>query len=64
VVSKMRYLGVIIDRNLNYVEYVDYIGRKVGTKLDVLRRIGKDVTPYMRCVLYKSVVAPLFEYYA
>jgi len=32
----MRYLGIIIDRNLNFAEHVDYIGRKVKTKLDVL----------------------------
>jgi len=53
VVSKIRYLKVIIGRNLNFAEYVDYIGRKVGTKLSVLRRIGKD----MRCIVYKSVTA-------
>jgi len=66
VVSKIRYLGVIIDRNLNFAEYVDYISRKLGAKLGVLRRVGKDVISYMRyIVLYiycKSVVAPLFEY--
>jgi len=36
----------------------------VGTKLSVLRRVGKDMTPYMRCIVYKSVIAPLFEYCA
>jgi len=59
VVSKIKYLGVMIDRNLNFTEHVDYISRKVGAKLDVLRRIGKDMTPYMRCIVYKSVIAPL-----
>jgi len=63
MVSKIRYLGVIIDRNLNFAEHVDYIGREVGIKLGVLRRVGKDMTPCMRCIVYKSVVAPLFEYY-
>jgi len=60
----MRYLEVIIDRNLNFAEHVDYIGRKVGTKLGVLQKVGKDMIPHMRCIVYKSVVAPLFEYRA
>jgi len=45
-------------------EHVDYIDRKVGTKLYVLRRVGKDMISYMRCIVYKSVIAPLFEYCA
>jgi len=27
VVSKIKYLGVMIDRNLNFTEHVDYVGR-------------------------------------
>jgi len=50
IASKIKYLGVIIDRNLNFTEHVDYIGRKVGVKLGVLRTVGKDMTPYMRCI--------------
>jgi len=55
---------VVIDSNLNFAEHVNYIGRKVGTKLNGLRRVGNDMTPYMRCIVYRSVIAPLFEYYA
>jgi len=54
----------MIDRNLNFTEHVDYIGRKVGAKLGVLRRVGKDMTPYMRCIVYQLVIVPLFEYCA
>jgi len=54
----------MIDRNLNFTEHIDYIGRKVGVKLGILRRVGKDMTPYMRYTVYKSVIAPLFEYCA
>jgi len=35
--SKIKYLGVMIDRNLNFTEHVNYISRKVGAKLGVLR---------------------------
>jgi len=64
VVSEIKYLEVIIDRNLNFAAHVDYIGKKIGAKLGVLRRVSKDITPNMRCIVYKSVVAPLFEYCA
>jgi len=64
VVSKIKYLGVIMDRNLNFAKHIDHIGRKVGAKLGVLRRVGKDMTPCMRCIVYKSVIASLFEYCA
>lgn len=62
VVNEIKYLGVIIDKNLNFMEHVNYIGKKIGSKLGVLRRVGVNLTPYMRCVVYKSIVAPLFEY--
>lgn len=62
VVNEIKYLGVIIDKNLNFMEHVSYIGKKIGSKLGVLRRVGVNLTPYMRCVVYKVIVAPLFEY--
>jgi len=55
---------VVIDKNLNFAEHVDYIGRKIGAKLGILRRVGNDMTPYMRCIVYKSIIAPLFDYCA
>lgn len=64
VVSELKYLGVIIDKNLNFSAHIDYINRKVGGKIGLMRRIGKDMSPYMRCIVYKSIVAPLFEYCA
>ena len=30
--------------------------------MGLLRRIGRDLTPYMRNTIYKSIIAPLFEY--
>jgi len=40
VISEIKYLGVIIDRNLSFAVHVDYLGKKIGTKLGLLRRIG------------------------
>jgi hypothetical protein len=62
VVSEIKYLGVIIDKNLSFSENINYMGKKIGSKLGVLRRVSVELTPYMRCVVYKTIVAPLFEY--
>lgn len=64
VVSEIKYLGIIIDKNLSFSAHVDYMSKKVGAKLRILRRISVDLTPNMRCIVYKAIVAPLFEYYA
>jgi hypothetical protein len=62
IVSEIKYLGVIIDKNLNFSKHVEYISKKIGAKLGVMRRIGKDLSANMRCIVYKSIVSPLFEY--
>jgi len=50
VVSEIKYLGVMIDKNLNFTAHVDYLGKKIGSKLGVFR-ISVNLTPYMRCVV-------------
>ena len=64
VVEEIKYLGVIIDRNLRFSAHVNYIGKKVRSKLGLLRRVGEDLTPYARCNIYKAIIAPQFEYCA
>jgi len=63
VVSEIKYLGVMIGKNLNFTAHVDYLGKKIDSKLGVFRRISVNLT-HMRCVVYKAIIAPLFEYYA
>ena len=62
VVEEIKYLGIIIDKNLSFTAHIDYVSKKIGGKLGVLRRIGKDMTAYMKCTVYKSIIAPIFEY--
>jgi len=64
IVNEIKYLGIIIDKNLNFMTHVDYISRKAGTKLGVLRRVGENLLRGMRCRIYKTMVVPLFEYCA
>ena len=62
VVADIKYLGIIIDKNLNFSKHIDYVSRKVGANLGVMRRIGRDISAYMKCVVYKAIIAPLFDY--
>jgi len=49
VVSEIKYLGIILDKNLTFSAHVDYISKKAGAKLGVMRRIGGDLSCNMRC---------------
>lgn len=64
VVSEIKYLGVILDKNLTFSAHVDYISKKAGAKLGEMRRIGRDLSCNMRGTVYRTIVAPLFEYCA
>jgi len=64
MVSVMKYLGIIIDKNLNFSAHADYVCKKAGAKLGVLRRVSEDMSRDMRCKVYLTIVAPLFEYCA
>jgi len=63
-VDKIKYLGVIIDDKLQFKDHCDYMLKKIGKKTSFLNRIGSFVSPYTRCIVYKSIIAPHFEYCA
>lgn len=44
MVSEIKYLGVIIEKNLNFSAHVNYLGSKIGSKLGILRRSRHDLT--------------------
>ncbi|XP_011873718.1 PREDICTED: RNA-directed DNA polymerase from mobile element jockey-like [Vollenhovia emeryi] len=63
-VTIMKYLGVILDEHLTFKEHCDYILKKVGKKTSFLNRIGNHISAYTRCLVYKTIIAPHFEYCA
>jgi len=36
VVSEIKYLGIIIDKNLRFTAHVDYLEKKIGSKMGLL----------------------------
>lgn len=63
-VEVMKYLGVIIDDRLRFSAHCDYMLKKIGKKISFLNRIGNYISAYTRCTIYKTIIAPHFEYCA
>ena len=61
-VTRMKFLGVIIDDRLNFAAHSAFIVQKVGKNLSFLTRLGKFVLPMTRCIVYKIIVAAHLEY--
>lgn len=63
-VATMKYLGVILDEKLNFNEHIDYTIRKAARKFGVLCRINRFLTADAKILIYKSIIAPHFDYCA
>jgi len=60
----MKYLGIIIDDRPRFKDRYDYMLKKIGKKISFFNRIGKSISTYATCLIYKSIIAPHFEYCA
>ena len=60
--NKQKLLGLQIDRNLNFNEYVSSSCKKVGKKLSVLARLASFMSIKQRRVLMKSLIQSQFGY--
>lgn len=63
-VSEIKYLGFIIDESLTFKCNSDYIIKKVAKKIYFLRRISNYLSMFSRILVYKTIIAPHFEYCA
>jgi hypothetical protein len=59
---EIKYLGVIIDQHLSFMSHLNYIKKKLNMKLALFRRIDDKLNAETKILLYKSLVAPHFEY--
>ena len=60
--NKQKLLGLEIDKNLNFNEYVSSLCKKVGEKLTVLARLSNFMSIKQRRVLMKSFIESQFGY--
>ena len=63
-VDAIKYLGVMLDEMLNFNEHVNYTIRKAARKFGVLCRINRYLTFDNKVMVYKTLIAPHFDYCA
>jgi hypothetical protein len=58
----MYSIGVIFDPALTWNDHIDYVAKKISSRLGLLRRAHK-ILPREACViLYNAMILPLFDY--
>lgn len=63
-VDHQPYLGVEIDRSLNFNQHIDNICSKANKKLGFVKRNLSKCPPNVKEIAYKSLVRPILEYAA
>ena len=61
-VSEFKYLSVALDENLSWKAHVNYLITKGGKSVGVLGRLWKNLTVAAVNAMYKSLIAPIFDY--
>ena len=62
-VDTFKYLGVTMEETLPWKEHVSLLGKKVSSRLALLR-CARKVLPKSTCItLYNTIVLPLFDYF-
>lgn len=62
VVNEIKYLGIIVDRNLDFKSNTENVCKKVAKKIGVLARLARNLTTAARKNIYTAVIAPHFDY--
>ena len=61
-VKVFKYLGVQLDCTLSFSNHIDYIARKVNSRLAVLGRASRYLDTKLLLTLYKALILPHFDY--
>lgn len=64
IVKSIKYLGVMIDYNLKLKSHVDFVSKKAAKKIGFLARISKNLNFEDKITIYKTIIAPHFDYCA
>ena len=60
--NSLKYLGIQIDCNLRYDEYVNILVKKINRATGVLRRASRFVNQATRITLYNTLILPHLDY--
>ena len=62
IVTNFKYLGVVLDQKLTFSDHVTYMKTKIVPRLKMLGRTRRLVDQETSLQLYKSIIAPIFDY--
>lgn len=62
VVNEIKYLGIIIDNELNFKNHVNYLCKKISKKVNFFYRIRNQVSVMSAIKIYNTMIKPYFEY--
>ena len=60
--DSFKYLGIIMHKNMTWLDHIDQLNVKVCQRLGVLRRVKHLLPRDARITLYNSLILPLFDY--
>ena len=60
--EKFKLLGVILDKELNFTDYIATICTTASRKIGILTRIRKLIPIHAKLQMYKSAILPHFDY--
>ena len=61
-VESIKFLGIIIDSNLNWNKHIDYICQKISKNIGIIRYVSHFLPQKSLLTLYYSLVYPYFFY--
>ena len=61
-VTEQKILGVYIDNMLNWHVQIDYVCKKINSKISLLKRILYLLSDDMKMLFYNSYILPVFDY--
>lgn len=60
--NSVKYLGIILDENLNFKLYADHLTKKIAQKIQYISRISNKIDMKTRYLLFRSIVLPHLDY--
>ena len=61
-VGQFKYLGLVLDLELNFEAHISYTYRKACGKLNMLRKTRLCMNKNTACQMYKSLILPQLDY--
>lgn len=60
--SETKDLGIMLDESLSFYSHTYYIIKKINARINLMYRLSSYISDYTKVLIYKSMIAPYFEY--